>query len=81
MISIDVSGPEGNALLLAGVLKDVMQQTGKTKEEIKAAREDLLSGDNNHLLRVFQKHCGRYVELKGLDDESSLELDEIHSEY
>jgi len=57
---IDLTGPEGNAFCLLAYAKRYAKDLGLDGDAI---REDMTSGDYEHLLEVFDKHFGDYVDL------------------
>lgn len=57
---IDLSGPQGNAFSLIGVASNAAKQLGLDKVAI---TEDMMSGNYEHLLSVFEKHFGSVYEL------------------
>jgi hypothetical protein len=59
-IEIDLTGPDGNAFVLMGMASKFAKQLGLNKDEIIS---DMMSGDYEHLLEVFEKHFGDYVTL------------------
>lgn len=59
-ITIDLTGPEGNAFVLMGKAANYAKQLGLNSEEILA---DMMSSDYEHLLEVFDKHFGSFVTL------------------
>jgi hypothetical protein len=59
-IEIDLTGPDGNAFVLMGMASKFAKQLGLNKDEIIS---DMMSGDYEHLLEVFEKHFGNYVTL------------------
>ena len=66
---IDLKGPEGNAFALMGLAKNYLQQMGWSKEEIKEYLNEMMEGDYNNLLEMFQEQFGSFVKLEGLDNE------------
>tara|TARA_B100002019_G_C21222130_1_gene575316 strand:+ start:1008 stop:1238 length:231 start_codon:yes stop_codon:yes gene_type:complete len=60
-IEIDLQGPEGNAFLLIGKASKLSKQLGHSKEEIEDIKNDMQSGDYEHLIDVFEKHYGDFV--------------------
>ena len=42
---------------------------GWSKEEIKEYLNEMMKGDYNNLLEMFQEQFGSFVELEGLDNE------------
>lgn len=57
---IDISGPAGNAFALMGAAQRYAKDLGL---DHKAILEDMKSGDYEHLIEVFDKHFGMYVDL------------------
>ena len=59
---IDLQGPNGNAFALMGHAVDLLRQLNR-RDEVHALRTEMLSGDYNNLLRVFEENFSDYVEL------------------
>jgi len=59
-LEIDLTGPDGNGLVLLGYASNLAKQL---KKDGKAIREDMTSGDYEHLLEVFDREFGNYVTL------------------
>jgi len=59
-IEIDLTGPDGNAFALMGSAKRFARQLGNDSNPI---IEDMMSGDYEHLLEVFEEHFGSFVTL------------------
>lgn len=57
---IDLSGPQGNAFALIGQATKTAKQLGLDALSI---REEMMSGNYEHLLSVFEKHFGDYFVL------------------
>jgi hypothetical protein len=60
-IIIDLTGPDGNAFALMGYASNFSRQLGIDKEPI---IEEMMSGDYENLLQVFDKHFGKFVILE-----------------
>ena len=60
-IIIDLTGPEGNAFVLMGMAKNFAKQLGK---DPKAITDEMMAGDYEHLLFVFDREFGDYVILE-----------------
>ena len=60
-IIIDLTGPEGNAFTLMGTAVNLAKQLGK---DGKAIREEMMAGDYEHLLSVFDREFGHFVILE-----------------
>lgn len=60
-LCIDLSGPEGNAFCLLGYAKQYAKQIpGKDGDAIMA---DMMAGDYNHLIDVFETEFGGAIKL------------------
>jgi hypothetical protein len=57
---IDLRGTDGNAYVLLGVAEDLCRQL---KINFDPINKDMTSGDYEHLIEVFDKHFGKYVDL------------------
>jgi hypothetical protein len=67
MVTIDISGPDGNAFALLGYAKRFGKQLSFSSEKVNQIIENMTSGDYSNLLKVFQEEFGDYVELVGVD--------------
>lgn len=61
---IDLTGPDGNAFVLMGNAKTFAKQLGFTPEEITVMLNDMMSGDYEHLVQVFDDNFGSIVVLE-----------------
>ena len=59
-LEIDLTGPDGNAYVLIGYASNLAKQLKKDENAIK---EDMQSGDYEHLVEVFDRELGDYVTL------------------
>ena len=59
-IEIDLTGPDGNAFALMGYANNLSRQLDIDSKPI---IEDMMSGDYEHLLEVFEEHFGSVVTL------------------
>jgi hypothetical protein len=59
-IEIDLTGPDGNAFVLIGTAGNLAKQLGL---DGKAIREEMMKGDYENLVNVFDKHFGDFVTL------------------
>jgi len=59
-IEIDLTGPQGNAYFLIGTAKKLASQLGLDGNQI---MEEMMSGDYENLLQVFDKNFGSFVTL------------------
>lgn len=60
---IDLTGPEGNVFALIGKARSLAKQLGI--DNYSDIRDDMMTGDYEHALEVFERHFGDYVELTG----------------
>lgn len=60
-IVIDLTGPDGNAFALMGYASNFARQLGIDKEPI---IKEMMSGDYENLLQVFDRHFGKFVILE-----------------
>jgi hypothetical protein len=60
-IIIDLTGPDGNAFVLIGKAMSFARQLGLDQESIK---QEMMSGDYENLLEVFDKNFGHFVILE-----------------
>ena len=58
---IDLHGSQGNAFALMSIADDWLRQM-KRRDEFNTMRTEMMSGDYNNLLRVFQTKFGDLVE-------------------
>ena len=65
---IDLQGPQGNAFALMAYADDFLRQMGR-RHEFNAMRSEMMSGDYNNLIRIFEENFGEYVTLVGNPDE------------
>ena len=63
-ITIQCSGPDGNAYTLLGLVNDLGKKMGWSNEEIEKVRAEMKSSDYEHLKHTFDKHFGFYVTLE-----------------
>jgi len=69
MTTINLSGPQGNAIALIGIAKDLCRQLGQRDRE-RDIQAEMMSGDYNNLLDVFEKNFGEYVTLTNRPEEN-----------
>lgn len=62
---IDLAGPEGNAFVLLGLAKQYAKQLHEDAEcpAPEAVLAEMQAGDYEHLIEVFDKYFGDYVDL------------------
>lgn len=59
-IEIDLTGPNGNAFFLIGTAKNLCKQL---EYEFLPIQKELMAGDYDNLISVFDKHFGTFVTL------------------
>jgi hypothetical protein len=59
-IEIDLTGPEGNAFFLLGTAQRLAKQFDMDNQTIQS---EMMSGDYENLLEVFDKYFGDFVTL------------------
>jgi len=59
-IEIDLTGPDGNAFMLIGRAGNLAKQLGLDSKAIQA---EMMKGDYENLVNVFDKHFGHFVTL------------------
>jgi hypothetical protein len=60
-IIIDLTGPDGNAFVLLAKARGFSKQLGLSHQEIE---DEMMSGDYENLLQVFDKNFGHFVILE-----------------
>lgn len=61
--TIDCAGPAGNAWSLIGQAESFAKQLQYTAEQKAQLTQDLMSGDYDNLLLVFNEHFGSFCDL------------------
>ena len=62
-IEIDISGEQGNAFHLLGLVNTLGKQLDFDKEKRQKIYDKMTSGDYEHLIEVFDENFGEYVTL------------------
>lgn len=57
---LDLNGPDGNAYMLLGYAKKLADELGLSWNE---PRDEMTSGDYEHLVSVFDENFGEFVTL------------------
>lgn len=60
LIELDLTGPDGNAFVLLGYAARFGRQLGLDVDKI---RMEMMLGDYDHLVKVFDKYFGNFVVL------------------
>jgi hypothetical protein len=61
---IDLTGPEGNAFSLLGYANRLGKQLGLDPKERGEIHSQMISGDYENLIKVFDDNFGDYVDLE-----------------
>ena len=72
---IDLHGSQGNAFALMAIAEDFLRQMGR-RDEFRAMRTEMMSGDYNNLLLVFQTKFGDLVEFANQPEDNISPLGE-----
>lgn len=59
-ITIDLTGPEGNAFVLMGYARNWAKQLGRDADEI---IKEMMESDYDHLVEVFDREFGSFCTL------------------
>ena len=63
-ITIQCSGPDGNAYTLLGLVNDLGKKMGWDQKQITKVLTEMKSSDYEHLILTFDKHFGWHVTLE-----------------
>jgi hypothetical protein len=63
-IVIDLTGPDGNAFALLTYAGRFARQLGMKPNEIESLQSEMISGDYENLIKVFDRHFGDFVVLE-----------------
>jgi hypothetical protein len=63
-IIIDLTGPDGNAFALMGYASNFGKQLGWDKVKIQELMNEMMDGDYENLLQVFDREFGSFVILE-----------------
>lgn len=62
-IEVDLTGPEGNAFSLLGLAAHVSKRVGHSEDRRKSIQAEMMSGDYEQLVAVFDREFGDIVDL------------------
>lgn len=60
-IEIDLNGPEGNAFVLLGIVRNVASQLGYSKQSIDELLERMMESDYENLVNVADEEFGDFI--------------------
>lgn len=55
LVTVELSGPSGNAFAIIGNVKQAMRASGAEDEEVKQFTEEAMSGDYDNVLATARK--------------------------
>jgi hypothetical protein len=55
-VHLNLNGSDGNALVIVGTVLDCLRKAGYSKNELDELRNDMISGDYEHLCNIARKH-------------------------
>lgn len=61
-VTVDLTGPEGNAFVLLGYANSWGEQLGLSEEERDEIHDDMTSSDYDHLVSVLDSHFGGFID-------------------
>jgi hypothetical protein len=67
-IVVDLTGPDGNAFALMGIMKNILLNCCYTREEINNIQEEMVAGNYEQLVEIFEREVGEYVDIYGKDE-------------
>ena len=67
---IDLNGPQGNAIALIGIAKDLAGQLDQ-KVGFHEIQKQMMSSDYSNLISIFEENYGDYVTLTNKPDEEA----------
>jgi len=71
-LTIDLSGPDGNAFILLGKVREYAKQLDK---DAKAIVEEMMAGDYNDLIAVFAREFGDVITLLNVPESAGVRHD------
>lgn len=63
-IIIDLTGPDGNAFALMGIAENFGRQLGWSPGKCQDLVNEMMDGDYEHLIQVFDREFGSFVILE-----------------
>lgn len=60
-VEIDLNGPEGNAFVLLGIVRNVASQLGYSKQSIDELLDRMMEGDYENLVNVADEEFGDFI--------------------
>ena len=63
-IIVDLTGPDGNAFALMSMAQNLGRQIGWDKGKCQDLINEMMEGDYEHLLKVFDREFGSFVILE-----------------
>ena len=60
-ITIDLKSPDGNAFAVLALVDQIGRKIGLEKTKIRSIRSEMMGGDYEHLIQVFDREFGSIV--------------------
>lgn len=74
MLTIDISGPHGNAYSILARVKQYGKDLGWDKDKIEAVQNEMTSGDYDNLCAVFNREFDGIVKLVNDYDDEEVDI-------
>lgn len=62
-ITLDLNGPDGNAMVLISLGGEILEKMGHSKEEVAEFRGLMMSNNYEYIVKHFDREFGDYVDL------------------
>ena len=79
MVTINLAGPEGNAISLLATVNKLGKQLEFNRDKIQTIQDDMMSGDYDNLISIFKENFGHVIDVIDPDDQgewTELEIDD-----
>jgi hypothetical protein len=63
-IKLDLTGPDGNAMVIMATCKSLARQLGWDQEEIQDLLNKQMNGDYTNVIRLADQHFGAFLEMQ-----------------
>ena len=83
MVTINLAGPEGNAISLLATVNKLGKQLEFNRDKIQTIQNDMMSSDYDNLISIFKENFGHVVDVIDPDDQgewTELEIDDDEEE-
>ena len=69
MVTINLAGPEGNAISLLAAANKLGKQLEFNRDKIQTIQDDMMSSDYDNLISIFKENFGHVVDVIDPDDQ------------